>query len=54
MKNTTKKATVKFWEDLLFFPHFMQIFIFLSLPQISDYHHLLYIYFDKPQENEMK
>ena len=37
MKNKIKKAPVKFWEDLLYFQHFMQIFVFL---QISDYHHL--------------
>ena len=37
MKNNIKKAPVKFWEDLLYFQHFMQI---LFLLQISDYHHL--------------
>ena len=37
MKNNIKKAPVKFWEDLLYFQHFMQIFV---LPQIRDYHHL--------------
>ena len=37
MKNNLKKAPVKFREDLLYFQHFMLI---LSLPQISDYHHL--------------
>ena len=37
MKNNIKKAPVKFWEDLLYFQHFMQIFVLL---QISDYHHL--------------
>ena len=37
MKNKIKKASVQFREDLLYFRHFMQI---LSLPQISDYHHL--------------
>ena len=37
MKNNIKKASVKFWEDLIYFQHFMQI---LSLPKISDYHHL--------------
>ena len=37
MKNNVKKAPVKFWEDLLYFQHFMQI---LFLLQISDYHHL--------------
>ena len=37
MKNNIKKAPVKFWEDLLYFQHFMLIFVF---PQISDYHHL--------------
>ena len=38
MKNNIKKAPVKFWEDLLYFQHFMQIFVFFL--QISDYHHL--------------
>ena len=38
MKNNMKKAPVKFREDLLYFQHFM--LIFLSLPQISDYHYL--------------
>ena len=28
MKNNIKKAPVKFWEDLLYFQHFMQIFVF--------------------------
>ena len=28
MKNSIKKASVKFWEDLLYFQHFMQIFVF--------------------------
>ena len=28
MKNNIKKASEKFWEDLLYFQHFMQIFIF--------------------------
>ena len=37
MKNNIKKAPVKFREDLLYFQHFMLI---LSLPKISDYHHL--------------
>ena len=27
MKNNIKKAPVKFWEDLLCFQHFMQIFV---------------------------
>ena len=27
MKNNIKKAPVKFWEDLLYFQHFMQIFV---------------------------
>ena len=35
MKNNIKKASVKFWEDLLSFQHFMQI---LSLLQLIDYH----------------
>ena len=26
MKNNIKKASVKFWDDLLYFQHFMQIF----------------------------
>ena len=38
MKNNTKKAPVKFWEDLLYFQHFMHFFLFLL--QIGDYHHL--------------
>ena len=42
MKNNIKKAPVKFREDLLSFQHFMLI---LSLPQISDYHHLNEQYF---------
>ena len=37
MKNNIKKAPVKFRKDLLYFQHFMLIFVF---PQISDYHHL--------------
>ena len=37
MKNNIKKAPVKFREDGLYFQHFM---LFLSLSQISDYHHL--------------
>ena len=28
MKNNIKTAPVKFWEDLLYFQHFMQIFGF--------------------------
>ena len=28
MKNNIKKAPVKFWEGLLYFQHFMQIFVF--------------------------
>ena len=28
MKNNIKEAPVKFWEDLLYFQHFMQIFVF--------------------------
>ena len=28
MKNHIKKAPVKFWEDLLYFQHFMQFFVF--------------------------
>ena len=36
MKNI-KKAPVKFQEDLLYFQHFMLIFVFA---QINDYHHL--------------
>ena len=30
MTNNIKKAPVKFWEDLLYFQHFMQIFVFCS------------------------
>ena len=30
MKNNIKKAPVKFWEDLFFCQHFMQIFVFCS------------------------
>ena len=37
MKDNIEKAFVKIWEELFYFQHFMQI---LSLPQISDYHHL--------------
>ena len=37
MKNNIKKAPVKFREDGLYFQHFM---LFLTLSQISDYHHL--------------
>ena len=40
MKNNIKKASVNFWEDLLYFQHSVQI---LSLPQISDYHHLKFL-----------
>ena len=28
MKNNIKNAPVKFWEGLLYFQHFMQIFVF--------------------------
>ena len=28
MKNNIKKAPVKFWEGLLYFQHFMPIFVF--------------------------
>ena len=28
IKNNIKKEPVKFWEDLLYFQHFMQIFVF--------------------------
>ena len=31
MKNNIKKASVKFWEDLLYFQHFMQIFVFAQI-----------------------
>ena len=41
MKNNIKKASVKFREDLLYFQHFMLIFV---LPQDSDYHHLKCIF----------
>ena len=37
MKNNIKKLSVEFWEDLLYFQHFMPNFVFA---QISDYHHL--------------
>ena len=37
MKNNIKKASVKFWEGLLYFQHFCRNF---ALPEISDYHHL--------------
>ena len=37
MKNNIKKASVKFWEDLLYFSILCR---FLSFPQIGDYHHL--------------
>ena len=40
MKNKIKKAPVKFRENLLYFQHFMLIFVFVPLP------------FDKPQKNE--
>ena len=36
-ENNIKKASVVIWEDLLYFKHFMQIFVFA---QIRDYHHL--------------
>ena len=36
-KTNVKKASVKFWEDLFYYQHFMQI---LSLPKIGDSHHL--------------
>ena len=42
MKINVKKAPVKFCEDLLYFQHFVQIFV---LSQISDYHHLNTKYF---------
>ena len=28
MKNNIKKASLKFWEDLLYFQHFVQTFVF--------------------------
>ena len=34
MKNNIKKAPVKFWEDLVYFQHFMQIFV------LAPNHHL--------------
>ena len=37
MKNNIKKISVKFWVDLLYFEHFMQMFVFA---QIRDYNHL--------------
>ena len=36
MKNYIKKASVKFWEHLLYFQHFMQIFA------VKFWEHLLY------------
>ena len=30
MKNNIKKASVKFLEDLLYFQHFIQIFVFAA------------------------
>ena len=48
MKNNTKKAPVKFQDDLLYFQHFMLIFVFVPN---CDYHHLnskvsLYTWYD--------
>ena len=46
MKNNIKKARVKVRDDLLFFFSiilyyiYLLLYMFLSLPQISDYHHL--------------
>ena len=37
MKKNIKKASVKFWKDLLYFQHFKHMFGFA---QISDYHNL--------------
>ena len=31
MKNNIKKAPVKIWEDLLYFQHFMLIFVFAQV-----------------------
>ena len=42
MKNNIKKALVKFRENLLYFQHFMLIFV---CAQISDYHHLKHFQF---------
>ena len=30
MRNNIKKATARFWEDLLYFKHFVQIFVFTA------------------------
>ena len=41
MKNNTKKAPIKFREDLLYFQHFMLIFVFASsdiLGEARKYH----------------
>ena len=35
MKNNIKQASVKFWEDLLYFQHFMQIFVFAQNQWLS-------------------
>ena len=37
MRNNTKKASIKFWKDLLYFQHLIQIFVFSP---VSYYHHL--------------
>ena len=36
MNNNIKKVSVMFWEDLLYFHHFMQVYI---IAQIRDYNH---------------
>ena len=48
MKNNIKKASEKFWEDLLYFQHLCR---FLSLPQISDYHHLISLKYNRLSRN---
>ena len=35
MKNNIKYATVKFWDDLLYFQHFMQNFVFAPNQRLS-------------------
>ena len=50
MKNNTKKAPVKFRDDLLYFQHFMLIFV---LSQIVDYHHLKMHEFNVQENSSM-
>ena len=35
LKNNIKKASAKFWKDLLYFQHFMQIFVFAQCQWLS-------------------